>query len=66
MKKLLLATVATAALSGAAFAEEVKVGILIGFTGPIESLTPDMAAAAELAMKEVSDVFGKLGLKLFN
>jgi len=55
MKKLLLVTVATAALSGAAFAEEVKVGILIGFTGPIESLTPDMAAAAELAMKEVSD-----------
>jgi branched-chain amino acid transport system substrate-binding protein len=55
MKKLLLATVATAALSGAAFAEEVKVGILIGFTGPIESLTPDMAAGAELAMKEVSD-----------
>ena len=55
MKKLLLATVATATLSGAAFAEEVKVGILIGFTGPIESLTPDMAAASELAMKEVSD-----------
>ncbi len=55
MKKLLLATAATAALSGAAFAEEVKVGILIGFTGPIESLTPDMAAGAELAMKEVSD-----------
>ena len=55
MKKLLLATAATAALSGAAFAEEVKVGILIGFTGPIESLTPDMAAAAELAMKEVSE-----------
>jgi branched-chain amino acid transport system substrate-binding protein len=55
MKKLLLATAATAALAGAGFAEEVKVGILIGFTGPIESLTPDMAAAAELAMKEVSD-----------
>jgi branched-chain amino acid transport system substrate-binding protein len=55
MKKLLLATVATAALAGAVSAEEVKVGILIGFTGPIESLTPDMAAAAELAMKEVSD-----------
>ena len=55
MKKLLLATVATAALSGAAFAEEVKVGILIGFTGPIESLAPAMAAGAEMAMKEVSD-----------
>ncbi len=55
MKKLLLATAATAALSGAGFAEEVKVGILIGFTGPIESLAPGMAAAAEMAMKEVSD-----------
>jgi branched-chain amino acid transport system substrate-binding protein len=55
MKKLLLATAATAALSGAGFAEEVKVGILIGFTGPIESLAPGMAAAAEMAMKEISD-----------
>ena len=55
MKKLLLATAATAALSGAAFAEEVKVGVLTGFTGGIESLAPDIAAGAELAMKEVSD-----------
>jgi branched-chain amino acid transport system substrate-binding protein len=55
MKKLLLATVASAALAGAASAEEVKLGIFIGFTGPIESLTGHMAAAAELAMKEVSD-----------
>ena len=55
MKKLLLATAATAALAGSAWAEEVKVGILIGFTGPIESLAPAMAAAAEMAMKEVSD-----------
>jgi branched-chain amino acid transport system substrate-binding protein len=55
MKKLLLATAATAALAGSAWAEEVKVGILIGFTGPIESLAPAMASAAEMAMKEVSD-----------
>ena len=27
---------------------EVKVGVILGFTGPIESLTPDMAASAEL------------------
>ena len=59
MKKLLLATAATALFAGAAIAEEIKLGILIGFTGPIESLTPDMAAAAELAMKEVNDS-GKL------
>ena len=26
-------------------------GIILGFTGPIESLTPAMAASAELAFK---------------
>ena len=63
MKKLLLATAATALMTGTAFAgghaKEVKLGILIGFTGPIESLTGPMAAGAELAMKEVTDS-GKL------
>jgi len=63
MKKLLMATAATALMAGTAFAgshaTEVKLGILIGFTGPIESLTGPMAAGAELAMKEVSDS-GKL------
>ncbi len=33
----------------------VKIGVLLGFTGPIESLTPDMAAGAELAMAEASE-----------
>lgn len=59
MKKLLMATAATALMTGAAFADahskEIKIGILVGFTGPIESLAPAMAAGAELAMKEVSD-----------
>lgn len=59
MKKLLAATAATALLSGTAFAgghaTEVKLGIILGFTGPIESLTPSMADGAELAMKEVTD-----------
>jgi branched-chain amino acid transport system substrate-binding protein len=54
MKKLLLATVASMALTGAATAEEVKLGIFIGFTGPIESLTGHMAAAADMAMAEAS------------
>ena len=39
----------------------VKIGILQGFTGPIESLTPPMAAAAELAIKEASDSGAFLG-----
>ncbi len=60
MKKLLLSTVAaTVLMSGVAAAEDVKIGVILGFTGPIESLTPAMAASAEMAMKEVSDS-GKL------
>ncbi len=55
MKKLLLASAAVALCAGAASAEDVKLGILIGFTGPIESLTPAMAAASEMAMKEATD-----------
>ena len=54
MKKLLLATAATALMVGAASAEDVKIGILIGFTGPIESLTGHMANAAEMAIAEAN------------
>ena len=35
--------------------QDIKIGIILGFTGPIESLTPAMAASAELAFKEASD-----------
>ncbi|MFN3823549.1 MAG: ABC transporter substrate-binding protein [Pseudorhodobacter sp.] len=55
MKKLLAATAATALFAGAAMAEDVKIGIILGFTGPLESITPGMAAGAELAMKEVTE-----------
>lgn len=55
MKKLLLASVAASAMAGSAWAEDVKLGILIGFTGPIESLTSHMANGAEDAMAEVND-----------
>ena len=41
----------------------IKVGIILGFTGPIESLTPAMAASAELAFKEASDSGSLLGGK---
>jgi len=64
MKKLLLASAATAVLAGAAFAEghgnEVRIGVILGFTGPIESLTPNMASGAELAMAEVNAAGGIL------
>ena len=54
MKKLLLASTAAVLTAGAAGAEEIKLGIIIGFTGPIESLTSSMAAGAEAAMAEVT------------
>ncbi|MDP5308250.1 ABC transporter substrate-binding protein [Paracoccus spongiarum] len=59
MKKLLLASAAAALFAGAAGAEEVKMGISLGFTGPLESLAGPMDKGAQLAMKEVSDS-GKL------
>lgn len=59
MKKFLMATAATALMTGAAFAaghaKEVKIGVILGFTGPLESITPAMGAGAELAMAEVSE-----------
>ena len=55
MKKIFAITVLSAFLANSAFADDVKIGILLGFTGPIESLTPDMASGAELAIKEASD-----------
>ena len=54
MRKLFVALISSALLSATAFAEDVKIGIILGFTGPIESLTPDMAAGAELAIAEVN------------
>jgi branched-chain amino acid transport system substrate-binding protein len=63
MKKLLTATAAGALMAGTAFAashsNEISVGVMLSFTGPIESLTPAMAAGAELAITEVSES-GKL------
>ena len=56
MKKMLTAVALGATLAfGAQAQTTIKLGVLLGFTGPIESLTPAMAASAELAMKEVSD-----------
>lgn len=59
MKKMLLATAVSALYAGGAFAaghaSEAKIGVILGFTGPIESLTPAMADSAEFAIKEVNE-----------
>ncbi|TNC71956.1 ABC transporter substrate-binding protein [Rubellimicrobium roseum] len=64
MKKLLLAASATALCAGAAVAQDApsgaapKIGIVLGFTGPLESITPFMAQSAEVAIAEVNAAGG--------
>ena len=56
------ALIAAGAMILPAFAAaDIKMGIILGFTGPIESLTPDMGNSAELAFKEASDSGQLLG-----
>ncbi|MFD1344254.1 ABC transporter substrate-binding protein [Litorisediminicola beolgyonensis] len=59
MNKLLITSATVALTAGAAFAAEhaqtTNIGIILGFTGPIESLTPAMGDSAELALTEVNE-----------
>ena len=59
-KKVALVMAGSLILPAVAFAD-IKMGIILGFTGPIESLTPDMAGSAEVAFKEASDSGNLLG-----
>jgi len=61
MKKLLLAVIVSLSTISTAALSEIKVGIILGFTGPIETLTPAMRDSAKLAFKEVSDSGALLG-----
>ncbi|MGB1034663.1 MAG: ABC transporter substrate-binding protein, partial [Primorskyibacter sp.] len=65
MKKLLMTAAAGALCATSGFAgghaQDIKLGVILGFTGPIESLTPSMAAGAELAMAEVTESGALLG-----
>ena len=54
MKKILLAVIFSISTITTAALAEFKVGIILGFTGPIESLTPAMRDSAKLALNEVS------------
>jgi branched-chain amino acid transport system substrate-binding protein len=54
MRKSLTSFVLSIFLVFPALADDVKIGIILGFTGPIESLAPVMAKSAELAIDEVN------------
>jgi len=62
MKKLLIVGATALALSTSAQAvDSIKVGILMGFTGPIESLTVGISAGAKIALREVTNSKKLLG-----
>ena len=63
MKKLILAAFLFVSTISTNVLADIKMGVILGFTGPIESLTPAMAASAELAFKEASDSGSLLGGK---
>ncbi len=67
MKKLMIAAcMFFSSIASNVYADghgNIKMGIILGFTGPIESLTPAMAASAELAFNEASDSGSLLGGK---
>ena len=56
MKRFFIAGAVALAFSTTAQAvDSVKIGVLMGFTGPIESLTVGIAGGAKLALQEVTD-----------
>ena len=63
MRKLILAAFLFVSTMTTSTFADIKMGVILGFTGPIESLTPAMAASAELAFKEASDSGSLLGGK---
>jgi branched-chain amino acid transport system substrate-binding protein len=64
IRSFLAAAVAGAAMlaaSAGAHADDVKIGFLGGFTGPIESLTPSIFKGAMLAVDQINEQGGLLG-----
>ena len=55
----IIATLLTFFAFNVSHAKTINVGIILGFTGPIETLTPGMSAGAELAFNEAANS-GKL------
>jgi branched-chain amino acid transport system substrate-binding protein len=68
MKKTqkLVGFIAAAALLAAApaFADDLKLGVLLGFTGPLEAMSPPMEAGVKLALSEVNAAGGVAGQQL--
>ena len=61
MKKLFIAAFILVSTMVTSSYAEIKMGIILGFTGPIESLTPAMRDSAKMAFQEASDSGSLLG-----
>lgn len=61
MKKLLLGSAAIMTAASASAEHTVGIGVLLGDTGPIESLVPAMRAGGDLAIAEVNAAGGVMG-----
>jgi branched-chain amino acid transport system substrate-binding protein len=61
LNKILGLAAAAVLLAGSAQAADTKIGILLGFTGPLDTLSPPMAEAANLAAKNINDQGGLNG-----
>ena len=62
MRKFGIALISAAAVvamgTASASADDINIGVLLGFTGPLEALAPPIAAGAELAIKNIDDQGG--------
>ena len=58
IKTALIAGAAIAALSQVAFAADVKIAVIGGITGPIESLAPPIIAGGKYVFQEVNEQGG--------
>ena len=66
LKKTLLTAIAVAALGAATptMAQNVKIGFIGGFTGPIENLVPPIFEGSKLAVAHINEQGGVLGQTL--
>ena len=64
MKKRLLLLLALCLVAGTSWAQNVKVGILMDFSGPLASLSPAIEAGALLAVDQANAAGGLFGQKV--
>jgi branched-chain amino acid transport system substrate-binding protein len=64
MKRRLLLLLALCLVAGTAWAQGVKVGILMDFSGPLASLSPAIEAGALLAVEQANAAGGLFGQKI--